>query len=142
MDESITESVRQDAYAEGDLEQKLQRFYELRDTSTKAKAEYEALRDELAPILLEEGTRYVMVNGEKYYAYAQPAEQLVVAEEVLEQEVDTEVWEAVTETHVVNAKFLHAVETGRIPKHVAQKVMRFKPRATSVKFGDPDKPPR
>lgn len=93
-----------------DLEDKLARIKEIRETQEELKTEYEQLRDEVTGELEGNPVIFVGVDGKKYRAsYSRSAKTIVDLERAREL-LDDEQFDEITEIKVVNDKLKHLVE--------------------------------
>lgn len=122
--------------ADPDTESKLARLRQVTKEKDALEAERVKLRDELAPAL--EGPRYFIdAEGVKRFGYVLQTEEEIIDLDKLSGYVSEETVDAVSKRVPDREAFRKAVARGDIPVETAAKVVRYKPKAASVRFGTP-----
>lgn len=123
-----------------DRTDKLRRLRQVTDDLKRLKGEYEELRDELVPLINEDGFIYLLDDkGVKYRASVTEGETMVFNLGLLRDELPVEVFEEVTERKVNRERFDQAASAGRVPAHLLTKAITGKPKAAFVHFEQADR---
>lgn len=123
-----------------DIETKLLELEQARELAAEYKDKAEAIRDELLPLMEQAGPRYfINSDGVKLYGVYSETEEMLVDLDLLEAQAP-EVYQDVVETErkVDKSRLKAAVATGRLPRELARKVIRYKPKSKTIRFGNPN----
>lgn len=119
----------------GDLEDRLLRLHQLAEDKRRITEEYEALRDEIAP-LLKEPMAFLSYDGLKMAARPQTSDSMVFDVDLLKASVKPAVFRSVTKISVDREALKRAVTREQIPRSVLVAVAKVKSNKTSIRFYD------
>lgn len=128
----------EDIDAVQDVDAILQELRRLSAQKGETEEYYQKLRDK-AVELLGDDARIIVdpVTGEKQIANVVQQEVLKVNLPKLRELVDAEVYESVVKDAVDRTKFERAVQTGKIPGDVVERVAHYEPKTAFIGFNEP-----